>query len=308
MYGLLFVVSAFRQLFFILKISHIAVLLFKKILYNPAMMILRFTTKAFKKFGQKPQLIEVDKPGDDFGEWYVNTADSFNKGDLFMPVMHADSLYTMLVPIEKNMDLSNFVHTVFANLMLRMLRLEIPQECAEQIIQSYNGQAIFTKTKSRSLIGNLNNVLKDIDAMVEYCDDVTEDNKLDLVRLEYKTNETPRTLNGEYIWPLKVFYGCIRKMCPELPLRIPLPLERCSRQGHVIIRAIFQSRVPEKLLLKVEGSAIGAEVLFDYMEVQALLRAVNGSQQQSSDIPEKLYADLNRILSFKLQSFDAESA
>ena len=52
----------------------------------------------------------------------------------------------------------------------------------------------------------------------------------------------------------------------------------------------------------------GAEVLFDYMEVHALLKAVTGSQQQSSDIPEKLYADLNRILSFKLQKFDAESA
>ncbi len=95
-------------------------------------------------------------------------------------------------------------------------------------------------------------------------------------------------------------------MCPELPLRIPLPLERCSRQEHVIMRAIFQGRVPEKLLLKVEGSALGAEVLFDYMEVQALLRAVNSSQQQSSDIPEKLYADLNRILSFKIQKFGAE--
>ena len=50
------------------------------------MMILRFTTKVFKKFGQKLQLIEVDKSENDFGEWYVNTADSFNKGNLFMPV------------------------------------------------------------------------------------------------------------------------------------------------------------------------------------------------------------------------------
>ena len=270
-------------------------------------MILRFTTKAFEKFGQKPKLIEVDKSGKDFGEWYVNTADSFNKGNLFMPVMHADSLYTMLVPIEKNMDITNFVHTVFANLMLRMLRLEIPQESTEQIIQSYSGHAIFAKTKSRSLIGNLNNVLKDIDAMVEYRDDVAEGNKLDLVRLEYKTNQSPRTLNRKYIWPLEAFYGCIRKMCPELPPRIPLPLERYSRQERVIMREIFQGRVPEKLLLKVEGSAIGAEVLFDYMEVRALLRAVNGSQQQPG-VPDGVYSELNRILSFKIKKFDAESA
>ena len=271
------------------------------------MMTLRFTTKAFKKFGQKPQLIEDDKPENDFGEWYVNTADSFNEGNLFMPVMHANSLYTMLVPIEKNMELTNFVHTVFANLMLRMLRLEIPKENAEQIMKSYNEQAIFAKTKSRSLLGNLNSALKDIEAMVEYRDDVAAGNKLDLVRLEYNANDSPRTLNGKYVWPLKVFYGCIRKMCPELPPRIPLPLERCSRHEHAIVRAIFQGRVPEKLLLKVEESAFGAEVLFDYMEVQALLTAVNSSQQQSSGVPNELYTDLNRILSFKLQMFDAES-
>jgi len=267
------------------------------------MMILRFTTKAFKKFGQKPKLIEVDKSENDLGEWYVNTADAFNEGALFMPVMHADSLYTMLLPIEKGMELTNFVHTVFANLMLRMLRLEIPQENTERIMKTYDGQAIFAKTKSRSLVGNLTNVLKDIEAIVEYRDDVAEGNKLDLVRLEYKTNSAPRTLNGKYVWPLEAFYSCIRNLCPKLPLRIPLPLERCSRHEHTIMMSIFQGRVPEKLLLKVQGASIGAEVLFNYMEVQALLKAVNDSQRQASNIPEKLYTDLNRILSFKLESF-----
>ena len=268
-------------------------------------MILRVTTKAFKKFGQKPQLVEVDKSENDFGEWYVNTADSFNKGDLFIPVMHADSLYTMLLPIEKDMGMSNFVHAVFANLMLRLLRIEISQECADRIMKSYNGKAIFTKTTSRSILGNLTNAMKDIEAMVEYRDDVAQGNKLDLVRLEYKTNYTPRTLNGKNVWPLKAFYGCIRKMCSGLPLRIPLPIERYSRQEDVIMRAIFQDRIPEKLLLKVQGAAVGAEVLFNYMEVQALLKAVNGSQQQSSNIPERLYSDLTRILSFKVKEFDS---
>ncbi len=89
----------------------------------PDMLILRFATKAFKKFEQNPKLTEVDKSEKDFGEWYVNTADSFKRGNLFMTVMHTDSLYTMLVPVEKKMDLTNFVHVVFANLMLRLLRL-----------------------------------------------------------------------------------------------------------------------------------------------------------------------------------------
>lgn len=271
------------------------------------MIILRFTTKAFKKFGQKPKSIEVDKSENDFGEWYVNTADYFNEGNLFMPVMHADSLYTMLLPIVKNMELNNFVHTFFTNLMLRMLRLEIPQKNIEQIMKLYNDNAIFAKTKSRSLVGNLANVLKDIEAMVEYCDDVAEGDNLDIVRLEYKINNSPRTLNGKYVWPLKTFYNCIRRMCPELPRRIPLPLERCSMHEHAATTVIFQGRVPEKLLLKIEGATLGAEVLFNYMEVRALLFAVNGSPQKSSEIHENLYTDLNRILSLNLQKFDAES-
>jgi hypothetical protein len=260
-----------------------------------------------KKLGQKPRLIEVDKTENDFGEWYVHTADSFNRGNLFMPVMHVDSLYTMLVPFEKDMDLSNFVHTVFANLMLRLLRLEIPRASVERIMKLYNEQAIFAKTKSRSLVGSLSTILKDIDAIMEYHKDVAEGNKLNLVRLEYKINRSPRNLNGKYIWPLEAFYGCIRKICPELPMRITLSLERYSRQENEILKAIFQNRVPEKLLLKAEGAVLGAEVLFDYMEVQALLKAVNGLQQQSSAIPEKLYADLHRILSFRIQNFEAES-
>ncbi len=271
------------------------------------MMILRFTTKAFKKFGQKPKLIEVDKTENDFGEWYVNTADSFNKGNLFMPVMHADSLYTMLVPVEKNMDLSNFVHTVFANLMLRMLRLEIPHKNTEQIMKSYDGQAIFAKTKSRSLVGNLTTVLKDIEAIIKYHEDVAKGNKLDLVRLEYKINDSPRTLNGKYVWPLEVFYSCICNLCPGLPQRIPLPLKMQIRSDPTKLIEIFNGRVSEKLLLKIRGSTLGAEVLFNYEEVQILLKAVNDSQHQSSGIPEKLYADLNRTLRFKIQKFEAKA-
>jgi hypothetical protein len=272
------------------------------------MMILRSTTKAFKRFGQKPQSVEIDNQEIDFGEWYVNTADSFNKGNLFMPVMHAESLYAMLLPIDKGMVVSNFIHSVFANLMLRMLRLEIPQECADRIVRSYNGHAVLAKTTSRSVVGNLNIAIQEIEAMVDYCDDITRGNKLDLAQLEHRTNDSPRKLNGKTVWPLDVFYDCIRKICPELPLRTPLPFGRYSSQENVIMRTIFQDRIPENLLLKVEGATSEAEVLFNSMEVKALLKAVNDSQQQQSDIPEKFYADLNRILSFKLQGFDAESA
>ena len=265
------------------------------------MMILRSTNKALKKFGQKSQDITVNKSESYFGDWYVNTADSFNKGNLFVPVMHSDSLYTMLLPIEKGIDVSNFVHCVFANLMLRMMRLEIPQECADRLIKSYGGQAIFAKTSSRSILGNLNVAIREIETMVEYCDDVSHGKTLDLVRLEYKTNDTPRKLNGKTVWPLDTFYSCIRQMCPELPQRMPLPIRMLTRQESVIVTAIFRDRVPEQLLIKIQGASIGAEVLFNYMEVQALLKALAGSQKQTSNIPERIYSDLNRTLNFKAE-------
>jgi len=270
------------------------------------MMILRFTTKAFNKFKQKPKLIEVDKLENDFGEWYVNTADSFNRGNLFMPVMHADSLYTMLVTIEKNIGMSDFVHTVFANLMLRILRLEIPRDSTERIMKSYDEQAVFSKTKSKSLVGNLSNILQDMETIVEYRKDVTKGNNLNLAFLEYKVNDSPRTLDGKTIWPLNAFYRCIRNMCPELPHRIPLPLDIITSNSPKIVMEIFKGRVPEKLLLKINGSALGAEVLFNLQEVQMILKAVNDSEKIYSDIHEKLYSDLKRILDFKLKNFAAE--
>jgi hypothetical protein len=270
------------------------------------MMILRFTTKAFKKFDQKPKLIEVDNSENDFGEWYVNTADSFNRGNLFMPVMHTDSLYTMLIPIEKNMAIDNFVNSVFASLMIRILRLEIPRESTERIIKSYNEQAVFSKTKSRSLVGNLSNIIQDIETMVEYRRDVAKGNNLDLARMEYRINDSPRTLHGKTVWPLKVFYSCIRNFCPELPYRIPLPLDMIVMHDSEIATEIFKNRVSEKLLLKIDGSALGAEVLFNYEEVQLILKVVNDTEKVFSKTYGSLYADLKRMLSFKLQGFEAE--
>ena len=68
--------------------------------------------------------------------------------------------------------------------------------------------------------------------------------------------------------------------------------------------SIFQGRVPEHLLIKIEGTSLGAEVLFNYTEIRSLLNAVNDSQSQSSsDVPEKTYEDLKRILTFKLEDF-----
>jgi len=270
------------------------------------MMILRFTTKAFQEFGKKPQLVEVDKTDKDFGEWYVNTINSVNQGNLFMAVMHAESLYTMLVPIEKNMDLSDFVHTVFANLLLRILRLEVPRKNAEQIMDSYNGHAIFAKTKSRSLVANLSTIIKDIDAIIEWPAGFVKGNELDLTRLEHKINDTPRSLKGKTVWPLNAFYMCIRKLCPELPARQSLPFKYSAMSNPEKLMDIFNCKISGDLALKVKASSLGAEVLFSIEEVRTLLKVVHDSQQQPSDVPENIYTDLLRMLKFQIQKLEKQ--
>ncbi len=270
------------------------------------MMILRFTTKAFLKFGKKSQLVEVDKADKDFGEWYVNTINSVNQGNLFMAVMHAESLYTMLSPIEKNMDLSDFVHTVFANLLLRILRLEVPRKNAEQIMNSYNGHAIFTKTKSRSLVANLSTIIKDIDAIMECPVKFVRGNELDLTRLEHEINDAPRSLKGKNVWPVNDLYKCMRKLCPELPVRQSLPLKYSAMSNPEKLIDIFKGKISEDLALKVKASLLGAEVLFSVEEARTLLEAVHDSQQQPLDVPENIYTTLSRMLKFQIQKLEKQ--
>ena len=273
------------------------------------MMILRFTTKAFRKFGKKPQLVEVDKTEKDFGQWYVNTVDSVNQGNLFMAVMHAESLYTMLLPIEKNIDLSDFVHAVFANLLLRILRLEVPRENAEQIIGAYNSHAIFAKTNNRSLTANLSTIIKEIDAIMEWPEKFVVEghsNTLDLTRLENRINDVPRTLKGETVWPVKAFYNCIRNLCPQLPARQPVPLDFCSRKTPYELMKLFEDNVSEVLAIKARASMLEGEVLFTIKEIKTLLKALDKGKKLSYDISAETYFELRRMLTFKIKQLEEQ--
>ncbi|WP_169852937.1 DUF6933 domain-containing protein [Anaerohalosphaera lusitana] len=265
------------------------------------------TNKAFKKLGEKPQPVEVDEVQGSFDEWYVNTADFFNDGNLFMPVMHADSLYTMLVPIEKDMETDDFVSKVLANLMYRMLRLEIPREHAQRVMQTYGGEAILTKTKSRKTLGTLTRTGGDIRHTAEYGDGIITGKRVDLGQLESFANQTPRNLNDGYVWPLEEFYSCIRRFCPELPLRITLALGSCSWRKHSATMSVFQGRISERLYTKAKAACLDAEVLFDRSETEALLKAAHDSHESSSDIPNDVYATLSQMLSYRLGLLMSES-
>jgi hypothetical protein len=271
------------------------------------MMILRCTTKAFQKFGKQPQLIECDRTEKDFGQWYVNTVDSVKRGNLFTVAMHADSLYAMLVPIEKGMGSVDYLHTIFANLLLRLLLLEVPRNNAEQIMNSYNSQAVFAKTNSRNLVAHLATIIKDIDARLEYPEDLVKGNQLELTRLENDINDIPRTFQSGHVWPLDAFYKCIRTSCPELPFRKSLPFKHQAMGQPEMLMDIFDGRLSEKLAVKIKASSQGAGVLFCAEEVRTILTAVEDSHRHPQNIPGKIYDDLLRMLTLQVQKFEEQA-
>ncbi len=267
------------------------------------MLILRCTTKAFKKFSQKPRLIEFDKAEKDFGQWYVNSVESVNQGDLFMLVMHTESLYSLLVPIEESIEVSDFVHSFFAHMLLCLLQVEIPRKNAEQIVASYNGHAVLAKTNSKSLVANLATIVKEIDAIMEWPESFVRGNQLDLTRLGHRINDVPRGLDGKTVWPLNAFYSCIRKFCPELPIRQTLPLESIGLSKPQKVMAIFDGQFSKHLTMKVKASIFGADVLFDIEETRTILKAVDKSQSKMS---ETLFVNLKRMLRYQLEKRQKE--
>lgn len=266
------------------------------------MLILRFTIKAFKKFSQTPRLVEVDSQDQDLGEWYVNTIDWVNQGELIMAVMHAKSLYAMLLPIEKGMQIDSFIHSVYAAILIRMLRLEIPREKAENILSLYGDSAILAKSNSRSLTASLSTVIKDLEVLLEYPHKSTKDgsNILDLARIESNLNETPRTMNKKYIWPLRAFYNSINRLCPGLPARMPLPLELYSQKASVELCRLFDTYLSDGLAIKAKASMFGGEVLFSVEEIDSIMSAVKDAEKDCFNIDPKILAKFKRNLSVKI--------
>jgi hypothetical protein len=266
------------------------------------MMTLRLTAKSLKKFRVKPRLVTEQTAEGGLGEWYVTTVDSINRGNLFMVVMHAPSLYSMLVTIEKSMDPGVFTKAVFSSLLQRLLRIEIPADKIAEIMNSHEGRAVYAKTESRSLVAHISTIVKDIDAAVFHTDIYLIDDAIDLTALENRINETPRSVKGSYIWPARTFYESIRSIYPELPKRAPLNLDRIVYNYPIeTMMNVFAGKIPEKLAAKVHTSSYDSLVFFDTDEINALLQAVRRPFPRPAGIPENLYTDLEWMLSRQLE-------
>lgn len=100
------------------------------------MLILRCTAKVLKKVGGKPRAIEVGAAQPTFGEWYVNTVDFINRGDL-LACMHCESLYILFVPLERKATAEQMVTGLQSRLLARLIELETPPQAAHRVLATY---------------------------------------------------------------------------------------------------------------------------------------------------------------------------
>ncbi len=267
------------------------------------MLVLRCTTKVFRKVGSKPRAVEISHSKPTLGEWYVNTVDYLNGDDLLIVCMHSPSLYTLLVPIQPQLDAEGLVNAFCAHLLARLIKLETPPDAAQRILAAYQGGAVLAKTTSRKVLGHLNAALREMEFVLEAPEDfVNEGTKLIVPKIEHRLNTTPRGASKDCIWPLREFWSCVRSVCSELPPRLPLYLWT-SPSSKVLdtLGNEFQEHLPPRLASKLHATLQRVDVLFTADELEALRKAIRKMAGSRHGQPSKLLEDLHRQVRIQLE-------
>lgn len=267
------------------------------------MPVLRCTTKVFRKVGSKVQTVEVSHAGPMLGEWYANTVDYLNSGNLLIACMHSQSLYTLLVPIQPKLDAEGLVNAFCAHLLGRLIELETPPDAVQRILAAYQGSAVLAKTTSRKVLGHLNTALREMEFVLEEPEDfVNEGNRLVIPKIEHHLNMTPRGASKNCIWPLREFWKCVRSVCPELPPRLPLSLW-ASLHSRVLdtLGDAFRKHLPLRLASKLHATIQQVDVLFAAEELETLNKAI-GKVASSKDAQQTRFLDdLHRQVRIQLE-------
>jgi len=179
------------------------------------MLVLRCTIKAFKKISCVPRSVEVDVAQPTFGEWYVNTVDFINGGDLLLACMHVESLYILFVPVQSAEQL---VTGFQSRLLAKLIELETPPDAARRILATYQDAAVLAKTNDRKIVGHMNSALREMESILDISElRFCEGKKILGPRIEQRLNSTPRgSSDKNVIWPLTEFWQSVRNLCPEL--------------------------------------------------------------------------------------------
>ena len=255
------------------------------------MLVLRCTAKVFKRLSAKPQAVEVTTAGPTFGEWYVNTVDFINRGDL-LACMHVESLYLLFVPIGPKATAKELVAGLGSRLLTRLIELETPAQAAERVLASYRDSAVLSKSSDRRIAGHMNSALHEFEGMLNYPHlRLREGNRLLGPRIEHRLNTTPRGLAGkDVIWPLAVFWQCVRRLCPELPARASLHVLPVHDEDELSrIGAILHDHLPERLAAKLHAGFQDVDVLCSADELQTIADALENCPAFREGLPENHY-------------------
>jgi len=264
---------------------------------------MRCTIKAFKKLGAEPRVVEVSDPARTLGDWYVNTIDYLNGGDLLLACMHTESLYVLMTSMRPDMDGPSFAQAFLETLLTRLIELDIPPDTARKVLAAYGDSVILAKSNNRSVAGHLNSALGDLDYLLDMPQlRLTKGNQLVLPRIEHRLNDTPRGCSSQkYIWPLHAFWQCLRRLCPELSPRTSLRLTSIDEPDMCRIEKILHDHLPHLLACKIHAVLEEVDVLFSADELQTLTRCFESQTALAACLPTKLAQDLCRQISFRLE-------
>jgi len=267
------------------------------------MLVIRCTLKAFKKLGCKPRTVEVSDPAPTLGDWYVNTIDYLNGGDLMLACMHTESLYVLMTPLQDDMNGPSFAYAFLEILLTRLIELDIPPTTAREILAAYDDSIILAKSNNRSVAGHLNSALGDLDLLLDMPrSHLTEGKRLVLPRIEHRLNDTPRGCsNQKAIWPLHAFWQCLRRLRPELPPRTSLRVMGVYEPNMDEIERILHDHLPLRLACKMYAVLQAVDVLFSADELQAMTACFESQTALASKLPAELVEDLCRQIPFRLE-------
>jgi hypothetical protein len=257
------------------------------------MLVLRCTTKVFKKVGGKPRAIEVSTARPTFGEWYVNTVDFINRGDL-LACMHVESLYLLFVPVGPKATAEQLVTGLQSRLLMRLGELETPPQTANRILATYQNSAVLSKASNRRVAGHLNSALQDLGHILDIPHlHLREGNKLIGPRIEHRLNSTPRGLAGKNtIWPLSAFWQCVRKVCPEVPARTGISLFPIhDRNALRRVGGLLYDNLPDHLAGKLYAGFQDVDVLYSADELRTIADALDNRPFFREGLPPEQYID-----------------
>lgn len=261
-----------------------------------AMLVLRCTTKVFRKVGSRPQAAEVVHLGPTFGEWYVNTIDFLNRGNLLTAFLHAPSRYVLLVPIKPVMDAEGLVTAFCTHFLGRLIELQTPPESAHRVLSAYLAGAVLAKTTCRKALGHLNAVIREMEFVLDVPEPyVGRDNTLMVPRIEHRLNATPRGGRKDYVWPLEEFWDCLRDCCPELLPRRPIDLLGIE-YPEVLEESekVFRERLPLRLASKLHATLQQMDVLYTVDELRVLEKATRGLSTPGQGLLPGLIEEIHR--------------